>query len=328
MEDLISVIVPIYNVEDYLIRCINSILAQTHYNLDIILINDGSTDHSPTICDEFSQNDSRIRVVHQKNHGLSYSRNIGIELAKGDYVAFIDSDDYISPYMFEILYKVILETNSDIVIANFERVTSIETRIENSFPNYKTNSIVDGLQALENLYNDLYETTVVPWNKLIRKQLFAELRFTENVSHEDEFIIHHLLNRADKVVYCNTTLYYYQIRQNSIMGCKHNLKGIDKINALEDRLLFAQTHNYEKIYYLTLLRYLYQLVHKYYSIKLYNKNVNDALTILANKFALAYNYKKQLSYLHKKFNLQSDHYFIIQFLIHIHFLILKLFRKI
>jgi hypothetical protein len=178
------------------------------------------------------------------------------------------------------------------------------------------------------LYNDLYEATVVPWNKLIRRQLLSELRFRENVKHEDEFIIHHLLNEAKKVAYCDAKLYYYQIRPNSIMGCKHNVKGLDKINALEDRLLYTENQKYEKIYYLTLLRYLYQLVHKYYSIKLHNNNVNEVLTILANKFARAYENKKQLSYLHKKFKHTSDNYFMINHLTNIHFMILKLFRKI
>ena len=148
---MISVIVPVYNVEKYLRQCLDSVLAQTYRELEIILVDDGSTDGSGAICDEYATRDSRIKVVHQQNGGLSSARNAGLDLATGEYVAFVDSDDYIHETMLELLYQALVENNADTVICNFERVDEKGDVISVRSLQPLANGVVSMEEALENL---------------------------------------------------------------------------------------------------------------------------------------------------------------------------------
>lgn len=238
-NELISVIVPIYNVEKYLHRCVDSILGQTYHNLEIILIDDGSPDNCSIICDEYAQKDYRIRVVHKTNGGLSDARNVGIEAATGEYLMFVDSDDFIAANMIEKLYHALLVNNADISICNFKYVDENGASIlfNPRFSNSKLpiqDGVISGTDILkEKLFATKCWYWVVAWNKLYKKSIFSEIRYPVGKIHEDEFVIHAILMKCDKVACVSEMLYYYVQRSDSIMGMsKTDSRKIDYTEAL------------------------------------------------------------------------------------------------
>lgn len=239
MNDLISVIVPVYNVEKYLKRCVDSIIWQSYSNLEIILVNDGSPDRCGEICNEYAKKDDRVRVIHKKNGGLSDARNAGVEIARGNYLAFIDSDDWVNEKYFEKLYQLISNTNSDIVSCNF---LETDGKVKTTIPQEVEIYTFTNYEALEQLTNKFYSQLVVSWGKIYKSNLFNDIKFPVGKIHEDEFVIHHLLYSADKVVLTTEQLYYYYQRNDSITGEGFNIKGrVHASQALEDRAkLFNQ----------------------------------------------------------------------------------------
>ena len=245
--DKISIIIPIYNVEKYLERCINSIINQTYSNIEILLIDDGSTDSSPTICDNYQKKDNRIKVIHKQNGGLSDARNKGIEIATGEYLIFIDSDDYIEKNMVEVLYNDLIKNNADISICDYIKEYSDKKEIDNFDKKY---FVISGNDKYNYLYNEYSIRTIVAWNKIYKKELFKEIRYEKGKVHEDEFIIHELLNKAKKISYVLEPLYHYIQRDNSITH-SFNYKRFDKIEALDQRADFFQKNNMNNLYYET-----------------------------------------------------------------------------
>ena len=246
MNELITVVVPIYKVEKYLRRCVDSILLQTYKNLEIILVDDGSPDSCPVICDEYADMDKRVSVIHKSNGGLSDARNAGIELAHGKYIAFVDSDDYIDERMYEILYKNLTDNNADISVCEFIK-TYDEAKIDDSIIKESV-EVFNKLQVMDNLYDDLYLQTVVAWNKLYKKDIFKSIRYPFGKINEDEYVIHQILNSANNVVYTNLPLYYYVQRTDSIMGEKYSLKRLDVLNALRIRMNFFENMGYNELF--------------------------------------------------------------------------------
>ena len=239
---LISVIVPIYNVEKYLAKCIDSIIEQSYDNLEIILVDDGSPDRCPQICDTYAKKDSRIRVVHRKNGGLSAARNNGIDIASGDYIMFVDSDDYINPLMVEILYNNLKEKNADMSICNVETFTEEYEAVHNIRKGNKTikKGVVKGKEILQKkLFEENNWVWVVAWNKLYKKALFDDVRYPEHKIHEDEYVIHSLLLQCDRVSCVDGALYYYLVRNDSITGRKYTINRLDKVEAV-----FKRAHDY------------------------------------------------------------------------------------
>lgn len=228
---MISIIVPVYMVEQYLDKCIISILNQTYKDLQIILVDDGSSDQCGKICDLYREKDSRICVIHKPNGGLSDARNAGLDVAKGEYIGFVDSDDYIAPHMYEILLSNLLETNSDISVCSFQWLKEDEMPEipgENNLYVFEGHSILQ--QLIENNLN-----TVVAWNKLYKKEVFNKERYEVGRIHEDEFIIHRLLIRTKRIVYTECKLYNYIKHKDSIVNNK-TLKSLeDAWDAFEDR---------------------------------------------------------------------------------------------
>ena len=213
MGGLVSVIVPIYNVENYLRRCIDSILSQTYKQLEIILVDDGSTDRSPEICDEYQKKDDRIVVIHKANGGLSSARNAGLNVAKGEYIGFVDSDDYISKDMYQLLFQRI--KNSECDIANIMYVRAFESGeiISSCVPHDKDESF-SSESYLEELLLHVGDVSVC--TKLFPKELIGNVRFLEGVLNEDLLFIMGLIKRINQIQFVGSTGYYYFVRKKSI----------------------------------------------------------------------------------------------------------------
>ena len=213
---LISVIVPIYNVEQYLHKCVDSIIRQTYTKLEIILVDDGSLDNCSKICDQYALKDNRIKVIHKKNGGLSDARNVAINLAKGDYITFIDSDDYISSNYIMYLYQMAIKYNCQLSIVQPCVFT------ENSNPIYQPIKehikILTPIEAIESMfYQRDFETSA--WGKLYHKSLFNnEIRYPKGLLFEDNPVTFRLLYQSNQIVISNQRLYFYLIRANSIEG--------------------------------------------------------------------------------------------------------------
>lgn len=233
MNKQISIIVPIYNVEKYLRRCIDAILNQTISNLEIILVDDGSPDLCPQICDEYAKRDNRIVVIHQENGGLSAARNAGIKAAKGEYIGFVDSDDYISPNMYELLYDNIEHYDADIAICNFEYVDDNGNALNRPSP-MKT-EVLTNKQALRKLEEKRWTYYVTAWNKLYRRSLFDEVTFPIGKLNEDSAIMHELFHKSRQIATIDDKLYYYVQRNNSIISGGYNVKRLDEVEAIYKR---------------------------------------------------------------------------------------------
>lgn len=240
MDKLISVVVPIYNVENYLKRCIDSIVNQTYENLEIILVDDGSTDGSSAICDAYAKKENRIKVVHQKNAGLSAARNNGFKMAKGEYIGFIDADDYVEPAMYEELLHQMLLHGADMAIGNVCRVD------ENGYLLEDTSAVTDAVYTKEEMLRKITEENgvyfVTAWNKLYKREIFDKVSFPEGKIHEDEFVIHEILDCCKKIVTTKKIYYYYVQRANSIMSEEVTLKRFDGMEALYQRFLYYKQH--------------------------------------------------------------------------------------
>lgn len=215
---IISVIVPIYDVEQYLVKCIVSILDQTYNNLDIILVNDGSPDSCPKICDKYAQRDSRIRVIHKKNGGLSDARNVGLDDALGEYVVFIDSDDWIERHYIEKLYEAMLNSGADIAVANY-RHTYEDGHIENPRRVISKHHSLSRNEALQRLLIERHVYEVVVWNKLYRINLFLDndIKYPKGKINEDNYTTHKLYAASKRIAYIPDIVYNYRQRSGSIM---------------------------------------------------------------------------------------------------------------
>ncbi|MEQ8154210.1 MAG: glycosyltransferase family 2 protein [Clostridiaceae bacterium] len=283
MNPLISVIIPIYNVEPYLRRCINSVLNQTYNNLEIILVDDGSPDNCGIICDEYAKNHDRIKVIHKRNGGLSDARNAGLNIASGKYIGFIDSDDWVSNIYLQKLYDLISNHNSDISVCNFVKAYDEKDLLSNNhcIELYEYNNI----EALNQYFNKYYIQMVVSWGKLYKTALFKDIGFPVGRIHEDEFTTHKLLYKANKVVFTTESLYYYWQRQDSITGVGFNLKGrLHRLEALKERCEFYKHSGLEVLWKNALRIYFYEIIYIYGSINCKeNKSTIFELKIKANE---------------------------------------------
>lgn len=242
----ISVIVPVYKVEKYLEKCLNSILNQTYKNLEIILVDDGSPDNCGVICDQYAKLDNRIIVIHKENGGLSEARNAGLNIASGDLIGFVDSDDYIEPSMFQVLYDNLVSHKADISLCGVYLVDDDEKELGHLIVENKT---CTGKEILEK-YDFFYGGYVVVWNKLYRKEIFEDLRFKKGRIHEDEFIFHHVFSKCSTVVSVPIPLYNYLQRPNSIMGNHSGNEQLDVMEALIERMnwYISQRYSSHSIY--------------------------------------------------------------------------------
>lgn len=288
MSKKISIIVPIYNVEQYLDKCIESLVNQTYKNLEIILVDDGSEDNSGHMADLWERKDNRIKVIHKKNGGLSDARNAGLRIVIGDYISFIDSDDYIDRDMYRCLMNDLINNNADIAVCNIKHV--YENSNKEIIKYHRKNCVLSSLEAMEEyIHNGIVQAVV--WNKLYKRELIGELQFEVNKTNEDEFFSYKVISKAKKITYNQDIFYNYLQRKSSIMG-NYSLKRLDALDATYERLNFIKI-NYPTLYIEEKKNFLFLCIYHYQMI-LNNKEVDK------HKVGR----KKIISYLKKiKFNI-------------------------
>lgn len=251
MDSLISVIVPVYNAETSIRRCVDSLLEQTYTKIEIILIDDGSLDSSGAICDEYARNHSNIRVTHKENGGPASARDYGIEMASGEYIGFVDSDDYVYPEMYEHLWSALRTAGTELAICGFDCVNSDESIVED-YAAY--NPIQQGIFSAKELLPRIVQTNgwayVVPWNKLYHRNLIDSSFFPIGKYYEDEYGIAQLLYRAKKIVCLSSSEYhYYYMRKGGQTESAAVITQLDALEALYHRCMFYHEHGLDELIY-------------------------------------------------------------------------------
>ena len=233
-QNLLSIITPVYQVEQYLPQCLDSILAQTYPHWELILVDDGSKDRSGEICDEYAKKDGRIRVIHTENRGAGAARNTGFAHATGEYVVFVDSDDYISENMIERLYMTIHKSKYDLVVCNFLRAYPDG---KNDFTTQFPDMEISGREVLAHWKTQKnYGLWTVPWSKIIRKSILDQVKFPEGKYFEDEFFSDQLFLRCDRVRVIPDSLYVNRVRTSSTMNSQKTRNYLDLIDAFQARI--------------------------------------------------------------------------------------------
>jgi glycosyltransferase involved in cell wall biosynthesis len=290
MNTLVSIIIPIFNTSRYLDKCLKSIINQTFKNLEIILINDGSTDDSLLICEKYQKTDSRIIILNKTNEGAASARNLGLDFASGEYIGFIDSDDFVHPKMYEKLVDISKKYNTDIAFCNFHEGNINQKKINQDYDIFEINKF----DLLNDMYTSKATSAVVVWNKLFKKHLFNNIRYPKNHIIDDEAIIYKLIFFSSKVYYTSEKLYYYTYNPSSITKTKYfNPKKILFLESLHEKALFFKDKNaslYKKtlIYLLDYIFFIFSQFYKnnvtgiknYYMVKkIYLSNVFGFINI-------------------------------------------------
>ena len=230
----ISIVIPIYNVENYLPQCLDSVINQTYKNLEIILVNDGSTDTCPQICDEYAAKDSRITVIHQENGGSAKTRNKGLQKATGDFISFVDSDDFISENFYQKLFNILIENNAEIVECSY-RTFDTELELQRIIkPTYRITGNYETEKALELLMKEYLKQVV--WNKIYRREILADIKFPVGKFIDDEYWTYKVFGNAKKIVKIPDVMYFYRQQEGSIMGKEYSIKRLDGLTALQERI--------------------------------------------------------------------------------------------
>lgn len=255
----ISLVVPVYKVEEYLSRCVDSILAQTFADFELILVDDGSPDRCGELCDAYAEKDGRVRVIHKENGGLSSARNKGIDLVmnegKTQWIGFVDSDDWVHPRYLEALYNAVAETDADIAVCDF-------VRTDKALPFVGELAAVE-LCTAEDFYLEHQTNRATAWAKLYKCSLFKGIRYPDGKLHEDEYTTYKLLFATERVAVIPTPLYFYFINPNGIIGDGRSISRIQCLDAFQERLVFLKLHGFDRAYKHTVLIYMSNLAYMY-----------------------------------------------------------------
>lgn len=269
---LISVIVPVYKVEQYLSRCVDSILNQTFTDFELILVDDGSPDKSGQICDDYAKKDNRIHVIHKENGGLSDARNAGIdwcfENSSSEWIAFIDSDDWVHHRYLEILYKATQEYNSSISVCSYSKT-------EKFLPFDEIKDFNIDIPNTEELFVKHHIESIVAWAKLYKKDYFKRVRYPFGVIHEDEFVTYKLLFQNDKIAYVNLPLYFYFDNPQSITNSDFSQKNLVIIDALRPQCDYFKKIENEKVFAFVVRKYIGRLRELYNNLIEYDGYIED-----------------------------------------------------
>ena len=264
----ISVIVPVYKVEKYIHRCVDSILTQTFTDFELILVDDGSPDNCGAICDEYAKKDSRVVVIHQENGGLSAARNAGIDWAfansNSEWLTFVDSDDWIHPKMLEELFSRVQIYKADLALCGVKTVYD-EEFVGIRYPSdcKMSNACLTKEDAVHMLEGQAWYH-VVTWNKLYRRDIFSQLRFPEGYIHEDAAIVHRVLGQCNRIVLTDIPLYFYFQRNSSIMGDRVSIKQTDNLSALADRICYSAQMGWHELKNKAIGRYVPEFFDMYF----------------------------------------------------------------
>lgn len=301
-NELVSVILPIYNVELYLKECIESVIDQSYKNLEIILVDDGSTDQSPYICDEYVKIDSRIKVIHKENGGLSDARNVGIQASSGSYIALVDSDDLIAQSFIEELYRCCRNSNAMIAACAYCKFSSKD---EISASNAQAiTQVVSGRELIKQIYlGQAGKFGFVAWNKLYSRKLFDNVQYPFGRIYEDTFTTYKLFLYSNQIALLNKPLYFYRIRPESIMSARVSLKKVkDGVDADASVVkYFYEKQDYEILPYVSSY-FCKQAVLTYYKMlsKVNHDEKAEAKKYLKNVYRQTWNYCSKSSMKFKK----------------------------
>jgi len=270
---LVSIIVPIYKVEPYLRRCLDSIVNQTYTNLEIILVDDGSPDGCPQICDEYAAKDKRIIVIHKENGGLSDARNAGLDICKGEYISFVDSDDWISEKYTESLLDIARKERADIIVGKFKKIFDEKMYIERDPTNCRYSiEVLNNRQSVEKLFGNDSIYFGIACGKLYSRTLLKNIRFPTGFLHEDDYILYKILYSSKKTIFIDFPLYFYFQRKNSIMGSAKPCS-IRALRARIERYLFFKEKKEISIQTYCLKNLCWELLFAYSKKQLDKKSV-------------------------------------------------------
>lgn len=270
MDDLISVIIPVYNAEKYIERCVKSIQNQTYTYFELILVNDGSTDNSLNLCEILASNDERIVVVNRDNGGASAARNTGLAHIRGNYVIFADSDDYVSPSYLENLYFAAKQGNYDIVQCNLESTSDTNKKLQTvAFDS----SDVKEITKVQALNERKYKVCV--WGKIYRSHIFCDFHFREGIIYEDDASYYIFVDRAKKLSILDETLYFYYMSENSVMRNNQKDKSTAFVSIYEDRIKYFSERDEKALLEGTYDRFCLVLMLSFSSSLEHENNIND-----------------------------------------------------
>ncbi len=289
----VSIIVPVFNVNLYLSECLDSICSQTFRNIEIILIDDGSTDGSEKICDDYAKKDSRITVIHKENGGLAEARNLGISQAKCEYICMIDADDVVAPTYIQVLYRTAIQTGAVIVMCNYCLFKENEVVPKNKKPqNQETIVITEKEMEDENFSAENTVKLVIPFNKIYKKSIFDRIKYPSGRIHEDAFVYHHILHDVGEILWIPDVLYFYRKRADSITNSCFTIKAFDdSMGAVLDRIDFYKEVGNQRLIDIAIDGYLYFLFRnvetmKKEGIKNYKKLIEPYIKIFRKKIRL------------------------------------------
>ena len=297
-EELISVVVPIYKVEKFLPTCIESLIKQSYKNMELILVDDGSPDLCPKICDKYKQLDSRIKVIHKTNGGLSDARNAGIEIAQGEWITFVDSDDYVGDDFLKTLYIMARKSNADISICDYESV------LDDGAEERKYTHVVEynNVECLKKTYiPEVHGMEFTAWGKLYRIGLFRNLgiRYPVGKIHEDTFTTYKLLYEANRIVFFDAIEYFYRRREESIMTSAFNKKRLVTLDATREACQFFESKKESELLELAINMHLRNYVCIYNDLYKNRNNINNYTAVKRNVLK---KYREDFQYYIKKSN--------------------------
>lgn len=274
---LVSIIIPVYNVEKYLRRCLESVSSQSYDNLEVILVNDGSTDRTPRICDEFSKSDLRFNVIHKSNGGQSEARNFGLNRSSGEYITFIDSDDFVHKDYVGNMLTIATSLSYDIVQCDYEYGSG------SSFTSNQKHFSETKWRADELIANSKYKLTV--WAKLFKSEIFKDIRFPVKQAYEDNATYYLFLNAATNVAITNRKLYYYFNRAGSTMNSNYEYYPDDFIEIFNKQIEFFSKNGKQKMFNDSIIKFCLALILFYTKCKTTKGNRNNL-----NKLTLTFNH--------------------------------------
>ena len=261
-KNLVTIIIPVFNVERYIVECLESVVCQSYNNIEIIIINDGSTDNSLSVCERYARMDSRIALYSKENGGLSEARNYGLDRANGEFIMFLDSDDYLSRNCVESMVNSILETKADIVSGRVRRFVNPDDFL------YDNGSIFSEVLNKHDAMREMLQegkTNTMACAKLYRSELFDTVRFCVGKYHEDIYIMHILFDRIHSLSIIGDVVYYYRLNSNSISEGVFTVRRKDAVYAERERLDFVQKY-YPEFINIQIEKYIWNCVNNNYRI--------------------------------------------------------------